>query len=586
MCFLNSFFFSSMLLLSLSLYSSASSFAGDAVDTSLPSLKIARVNPSVLVRSDGRVYVAGGTDAQNHFVYETEVYDLATGSDSLPFQPPPAFSATGESIVFLSRDRILFCFGTNCEVYDPALNTSPTFKLPGGTGNSLLSSSYAVLADGNILRAGGEDPLGSISNTYLIDSESFAAKRVGNMVFSSYDNNFVMLSDGRVFAPGGQWLIVGPFPAIPIPWELAQIYDPHTQTWNEVSPMAFHRGTVQAVVLADGRVLVGGGDTNNNPDAYAEIYDPANNSWTLAQGVKWSGFGKAVLLPNGSVLINDQDQTTIWNPTTGEVRQGRAPAIPRFGQGLVVLPNGAVLAIGGGALGNGGTQVLSSVEVLSFPAPDPPKTTLSLNPNFYVVTANQSSAKDDGLCGIQATYPGYTSGGMFFGGLLAAQGSEVAFASFSITETQTVTVHADLFPLPNSSGNLDVTLRMLDVNKNPVAPGASGTGSVTWSGQLAAGFYVAELRSGANAPAMAVNASVSATRLQGGISAGASLAWSADVTAYLAFSLADNQDVNFQLSNQQSYGIGRGAGSVILTIQDGAGTILKKLGPDGIDLQP
>jgi len=234
--------------------------------------------------------------------------------------------------------------------------------------------------------------------------------------------------------------------------------------------------------------------------------------------------------------------------------------------------------MGGVTTGNVAT---SSVEVLSW---GQPKATLILNPGFYVATATESTASDDGFWGLQATFPESTNGGMFFGGLLAGQGRNVAFASFSIAANQLVTVQANLFPLPGTQGNLDVTLRVLDANKNPVAPSTPGTGSVTWSGALAAGTYVVELRSGPNAPAAAVNASVSALNLQGSISAGGSLRWSAGVTGYLAFATAAQQQATFQVSNEQSYGIGTGAGSVILTVQDASGNILKKLAPGGIDL--
>ena len=173
---------------------------------------------------------------------------------------------------------------------------------------------------------------------------------------------------------------------------------------------------------------------------------------------------------------------------------------------------------------------------------------------------------------------------MYFGGLLAAQGSEAAFGAFSITQSQTVTVNATLFALPSSTGNVNVILQMLDSNQNPVAPSVSGTGSVAWTGQLAPGFYVAQLLSSANSPAAAFNASVSAAQLQGGGCAGGLLQWSAGVTGYLAFGISAQQAATFQVFNEQTYGIGTGAGSVVLTVEDGSGNVLKKLAPGGIDL--
>ena len=57
----------------------------------------------------------------------------------------------------------------------------------------------------------------------------------------------------------------------------AQIFDPTTETWTTVEPMADPRIQGIAVTLEDGRVLVVGGQARNNVGALAsaEIYTPA-----------------------------------------------------------------------------------------------------------------------------------------------------------------------------------------------------------------------------------------------------------------------------------------------------------------------
>ena len=431
------------------------------------------------------------------------------------------------------------------------------------------------------------------------------------MDFRTSEFNPVQMPDGKVFVAGGHERNfagsaggLATFGNIRLP--VSQVYDPKTQSWSTAPQMKYHAGSVGAVALTDGKVVVGGGEgqvvpfyrLEPNPQNNAEVYNPLTDQWTLVNGLQWHFGAVGTFLPSGEVLVSGGDrppepdptffiqtlddgiptnQTTIWNSVTGAVLQGRPMKTPRSGHGIATLPDGTVLAVGGFA---GKRTVTSSVEVLSW---GQPKTTLTLNPNFYIATANQSSGAEDGLCGLQAAFPGSTDGGMFFGGLLAAGGSDVAYATFSITEPQTVTVRADLSPLPGMLRRIDVTLRMLDGNKNPVAPAASGTGNVTWTGQLAPGFYVVELRSAADAPAASIRASVGATRLQGGVSVGGSLQSSVGVETYLGFALTEKQDATFQLFNEQTFGFGRGAGSVVLTVKDGNGTILKKLASGGIN---
>ncbi|MFP2934237.1 kelch repeat-containing protein, partial [Pyxidicoccus sp. 3LG] len=71
-----------------------------------------------------------------------------------------------------------------------------------------------------------------------------------------------LLADGRVLVVGGMRRL-GTFP-IPTsePVASAELYDPTTDTWSATSPLAEARYSHTATLLADGRVLVVGGQGN------------------------------------------------------------------------------------------------------------------------------------------------------------------------------------------------------------------------------------------------------------------------------------------------------------------------------------
>ncbi len=550
-----------------------------------PPMAVPRAGLTIIPRTDGKLYIASDrTTYPATHALDMEVYDYSAGSQLVPAHAVVPDTLGAETGIGLSRDRVLVCRIADCHVFDPSTNSWTAYTIPGVNGD------MAKLPNGAVLRSGGFGS-NSIPPSYAVDPDTFSASRVADLNLPTTAPAFASLRDGRVLAIGGLYEITGFGGFIQlVQVEYAQLFDPKMNTWSTSSmipPLGGDR--ILALTLMDGRVLAGNGEKVAPMEA--EIYDPATNRWSQVAGLLWASYAQAVQLPNGTVILSGGytapsdnvvtffNTTLLWDPKSGVVSNGRPMQLPRSGHGIATLPDGTILAFGGAT--TRGTET-ASVEVMSY---GQPQARLTLGPNFYVTTATESSPTDDGFWGLQAAIPGATAGGIFFGGLLAAQGSDVVYSAFTIGEPQTVTVRADLFALPGSRGALNATLRVLDAQKNPLPNGsASGASNVTWSGQLAPGFYVVELRSDANSPAAAVNASIAATRLLGGASAGGLLQWSAGVTGYLAFAIADKQDVAFQVFNEQTYGIPRGAQSVILSVYDSSGKPLKRLAPPGIDL--
>ena len=91
---------------------------------------------------------------------------------------------------------------------------------------------------------------------------------------------------------------------LPIPTSAAELYDPVANSWTNAPNMSTVRMQHTATVLADGKVLVAGGRTQNNSLASAELYDPVTNTWSPAGSMTTTRTShSATLLSNGQVLV-------------------------------------------------------------------------------------------------------------------------------------------------------------------------------------------------------------------------------------------------------------------------------------------
>ncbi len=203
----------------------------------------------------------------------------------------------------------------------------------------------------------------------------------GSLSTPRYDHSLTLLRDGRVLAAGGRTQNVTPAAN----FNTAEIYDPVTEQWTRTGSMNDHRWQHTATLLPDGRVLVAGGfggtpvgsGANAQPVLdTAEIYDPATGQWTRTGNLNVRrALHVAELLPDGRVLVAggrtcDQpppavcnftfvtNTAEIYDPATGRWTLTGSMSAPRHTTGSVVLPDGRVLVPAGfqgtGSPSNGG----------------------------------------------------------------------------------------------------------------------------------------------------------------------------------------------------------------------------------------
>lgn len=158
------------------------------------------------------------------------------------------------------------------------------------------------------------------------------------------------LADGRVLVTGGAG---GADSGVPL--RSAEIYDPAENTWSLAAPMDSARHFHSATLLANGRVLVAGGNNGIAFLSSAAIYDPALNTWSsTGDMITPRDSHTATALADGRVLVAGGSGATgllssaeIYDPVQGKWLDAGSMSLPRVAHSASLLSNGRVLAAGG-----------------------------------------------------------------------------------------------------------------------------------------------------------------------------------------------------------------------------------------------
>lgn len=199
-----------------------------------------------------------------------------------------------------------------------------------------------------------------------------------------------LLADGTVLIAGGEDAS-GPLMS-------AELYDPATETFTDTGNMNDFRVSPTATLLPDGIVLIAGGIHGGSLPT-AELYDPATKTFSVT-GVMHDArqAHTATLLNTGKVLIAGgfdsgsslilasaelyDPATKTFLPTKGSMTEAR------LWHSATLLPDGTVLIAGG----YGATGPLASAEIYD-PSTDTFSTTGSLSVDRYLAGAALVSGK-------------------------------------------------------------------------------------------------------------------------------------------------------------------------------------------------
>jgi hypothetical protein len=247
--------------------------------TKVANMSYARWYPGVVELPNGTVASISGNIVHGSWADVPEVYSAATNAWTKYTTASTSFAHNdGYPMPYLlpnGKVLILDPEGGNVGLMDTA-GTGSITRPPASPikfGSSVMYRAGKVLVSG-----GGADwnqPTGGTSAVLDMTAPTPAWRSVAPMAYPRYQHSLVMLPDGKVLAIGGAATVDQATPSAgPL---VPEIWDPATETWTAVAPMAqprMYHST--ALLLPDGRVLAAGGGRWSTAVDYssAEIYSP------------------------------------------------------------------------------------------------------------------------------------------------------------------------------------------------------------------------------------------------------------------------------------------------------------------------
>jgi galactose oxidase-like protein/concanavalin A-like lectin/glucanase superfamily protein/Kelch motif protein len=255
---------------------------------------------------------------------------------------------TGQVLIFNEVNG-----GQSARLWNPATGTFT--QVP--TASNLFCAGHTLLADGRSVVIGGQlNPCcyTGIVDTNLFDATTRAWTRVADMNFPRWYPTATTLPDGQILAISG-WIVPGQMADTP------EVYDPAVNVWTQLAGATRSNPMYSFMfVLPDGTVL------NAGPDQQTRRLDVAASSW-IDVGDSFISGHSAVMYRPGLVMKSGThgdpdnmppsvDGRTVVIDMTQPAPAWRAVApmaFPRAYHNLTILPDGSVVATGGGTTGAG-----------------------------------------------------------------------------------------------------------------------------------------------------------------------------------------------------------------------------------------
>jgi hypothetical protein len=318
-------------------------------------LSPARTRLSLTALTDGRVLAVGGIASTTAvpdaslFLPETDTWDAPSGT---------VVARYGHRAIRIAGNRVLIVGGRADDttlVAEGAFYRADQDSLVAGNALLVPREEHALveLPGSRIFVVGGRRADGTV----LASVEELVAGQFQGAAFS--------LATGRaahevVALPDGRGLVIGGVASDGVVLASVEAIDPTGGTSTVVTPMTDARHDFTATLLANGRVLVVGGSSDEAggfaPLRTAEVYDPVTDAWSDAGflSVPRTRHG-AALLSDGRVLVvggfgvDDAPlrSVEIFDPSTGAFVDGPSLSFARGRVSIAPLADGGALVVQG-----------------------------------------------------------------------------------------------------------------------------------------------------------------------------------------------------------------------------------------------
>jgi hypothetical protein len=332
------------------------------------------------ILSDGRVFLAGGNlrypdptapAGQRGWEGDLSTYTFNQVTSTFKKQPEMAKGRWYPTVTQLPDNSAIITSGydeTGKQSMNPLVDRFvPSAGIDGvGTISTVavkktpgLYPFQQVLPSGAMLQTGPE-----MINSYLLQPGTWAFTRLPNMLYDHGGNaNGVNYTDASV-TPLSQIVTVSGGKTLPANNEWLDSYNP-TAGWRDYPKWIKQRHNANTVILPDGKLLTIGGNaasTNYGGTHFsAELYSkPANDltgAWAevAPHSIPAAYHSSALLLPNGTVLLSEDDRTKTADAAAKHRAQIYSPpylfkgARPKMGA-PATLARGQAFAITGTAV--------------------------------------------------------------------------------------------------------------------------------------------------------------------------------------------------------------------------------------------